>query len=443
MKINYSAGKNCIIAQSVYIGKGGVINDREYSTDELIAGVITFHLYITYIKNIMVNTNNLFMQINTLLNALVLVLIVAAYLYLCRSRILQRFNPKTLLILFSIVVMFFFSFSLNPRLIRLEDFNKYLVFMHIRTYLVYCLPLFCVSSCLKNKDILMDKISKYSHLLFAFSTIGFLFSIHTLKKFGEYSMSYGYALCFFVIVAIIKFKNQHKLMDIIEALVAFMYVVAVGSRGPILCMLVAAVCIYLFDGKFNKKKLIVIMAILLFALICFLNIRLVAQIAYNTLKVMGIESRSLWLIVNDYTTYSPERVKIHNHLIAEINKHPYTGIGILGAEATYVESHGLYLDTMVNFGYILGTVILVLLFINLYTDIKKYNGTKYVDLLMLFAFIEFPKGFFAGGVWGDKELWMILGLLISNKMYLKITKKECSTNNKYFIREKYGVNRII
>lgn len=398
---------------------------RTLINDQITSDVIVFHLYIMYIKNMLVATNDYFRSINSTLNMFIMILIGIAYFFLLfKTGIACHFRIKPLVLVIIVIFYIVVCFLLDEKFHNTN--NEYLYFVHfqLRLFVSYCIPLFIAVSHLTNTELLLVKIYRYLPMLFAVATLCMFFVRRSQNEFGEYSMSYGNAVAFIGVFSVIKYKRYLNKIDLLEYILCGVYIFVAGSRGPLVCLFAAFFLMILVDKKRKESEVIFFSAAVAFAIIIFMNLNSFINLLTKILSRLGFVSRNLILLQNNIFFSDSGRGEIHRRLLESLNKRPLIGLGAFGAENAVGETHGLYLDIIADFGYILGIMIIVLILYKTIRLIRKNRNTAYGVLLIAYASLELSRGFFAGSVWGDKDFWILLGLLFLNGKFLPGERKE-------------------
>ncbi len=229
---------------------------------------------------------------------------------------------------------------------------------------------------------------------------------------GTYSMSLSYYLILPAVMFIDDFIDRPRLANIVFALLSIVLILAIGSRGPIMCITVFVMLrLIRLPGKLGYShigaylfsvSLVIIMALLFDELLMSM---------FDFLLRFGISSRSISLFLQP-ELYLSGRDTLYNRVLAEIADNPVTGIGIGGDRrvlgGAYV--HNLLIEVIANYGVILGTLLVLVLLILMIRFFLSRNKCQYnmfaiwlsigvVPLLVSSSYIE------------DMRFWIFLGLM--------------------------------
>lgn len=375
--------------------------------------VIVLHLCILLCKNMLVSTNAFFLSINSTLNNLILVAFVVIYAWaVLKARFLQRINLKAYVVVMLLAVFIGISCILDPQLFVSKIFPYDYVRSQARTFIAYCFPLFLAFSALRSTDYLLKLLFKATPVLFGFATLSFGLSAVSQTTSNDYSMAYGHALMFVAILLLFKYQSNHKVLTIIAFVLTTFYILVSGSRGPLVAIAVAVLAV-LFTGKMSTGKLVWIFVVVVGAIVFLVGYSFFLGLIQNLLDSLGMSSRTLSMMIQGNIAYDSGRSEFHQDLIEAINESPILGLGAFGGEVAVGLAHNLYLDIMANFGYIFGSIFIIAVLYNTFKVIHREKNTSLSTLTLMFAIIVFARGFFNGEFWAEKELWIILGVIIN------------------------------
>lgn len=274
-----------------------------------------------------------------------------------------------------------------------------------------CLPCFLYSFSLKDKKIFIDIMKKVSNIVF---TIGILILILILLNklsLGSYSMSLSYYMLLPTISYLNEFIRSRKIIFIILFILSIVTILALGARGPLMCIGIF-VFIYIITRKprFNYKTLLQIFVSLILFVLIFMSLSNIIIYLYNFLINLGINSRTLYLIIVDELSSSTSRKSLYIEVIELIKDNPILGIGIGGDRYyTGMYSHNIFLEILSGFGIIIGSSILILLGLLFYKIIKLKDKDDN-NLMIIWTSIGLAPLLISGSYLTDFHFWIFLGL---------------------------------
>ncbi len=404
------SGQNCVYNTPIW--------------NERISNLIVFHIALMFCKNVIVSNSQTLLSINGKLNLAVIVIYAVLYLReFIRSDVILHINLRAYIVVFLTAIYIVITAILDPKLFSYHEFPYNYVSIQLRMYIAYALPLFLFISALHDTDYLLTTLFRCTPILFSAATVGLL--VFFVDR-GEmvYNMSYGYNVLFLIVLYIFKYKETGKTKVLIAMFLSIGYVLAAGSRGPLMCIAVALGYAVLTAKPSRSKAFWIQLGVVAAALI-LPRARFLLLWLYATLKSFGINSRTIYMLAQGNISYDSGRNEYHTVLMQKLNEHPFTGLGAFAGERTVGLSHGFYLDVIANFGYILGIILLIVLFYNVIKICIQKKGTSQAVLLSIFSIIQFSKGIFDGTIFGDKEIWIILALIL-----VKFENKKSFCRNK-------------
>lgn len=382
-----------------------------------IAFVITFHICFMQCKNMLVSTSEVLYALNPQLNLLAMILVAFLYgkLFLFNKRI-KCINKNVFCIIVVIIIWWGISYLKDPRLFIDATFPYSYVRRQATTFIAYCFPLFFVSSYITDAKPLLNKLYGTIPITFIVGTISMILYVvnHGSSIDKGYSMSYGNQMLLLCVLFIFRYIDEGRKRDIIMFVVTVGYIVIGGSRGPLVSIFV--LFIYsMFTIKPKWKRNLSIILTLFIAILVLLFWEYMLTAIYEALRSMGINSRSLYMMINDIGTYDSGRSYYHEALFKALNQSPILGLGAFGGEKTVGLAHSLYIDILANFGYIFGVVFILIILWGICSQLLKKNDKARNSLILMMAIILFPRGFFDETFWGAWQLWVIMGLLLGSK----------------------------
>lgn len=385
--------------------------------NEQAAFVLTFHICFMQCKNMLVSTSEALYALNSKLNivAMILVAILYGWLFLFHNRF-RFMNRKVFWVIFSILIWWGISYVIDPKLFTDTTFPYSYVQRQATTFIAYCFPLFLVSSYITDARALLNKLYRAVPISFLVATISmFLYIVDPSSSLDKgYSMSYGNQMLLSCVILVFRYIDEHKKRDIFMFIATVIYIFIGGSRGSLVSIFVLFLY-WLFTIKPVRKRnlSVVLLSFAIIPVLIFWEDLL--MLLYKIFNNMGINSRSLYMMVNDIGAYDSGRSFYHEALFNALNQSPFWGLGAFGGEKTVGLAHSLYIDILANFGYILGVGFILLLIWKIFSQMMKRGDKARNEVIAMMAIILFPRGFFDETFWGAWPLWVIMGLLFGSR----------------------------
>lgn len=325
-----------------------------------------------------------------------------------------RFADIGFLYLFYILLLlsaFFYDENVEYILENLSD----IVFVFV--------PLFFLGLSIDTIDD--EQLTTFQVLAYISIVIAWLYNIYyysTGRSLGTDEMGLSYIIVPHVMISIWLMFKQMSWYSIAFSVLGVLYVLALGTRGPLLIVLVFSAFLFLHKAE-NNRKLKVLVFIVSFAIaIILLSDDLFNSILWKVRDILvslGYSTRITDAILMKDTYLEPSesigaRQLIYEKLRNLLSEHPYIGYGLYG-EYPYISwsAHNMYLQTCFEFGYPLGVILIICFF---FKAIKTIIGlhrigdeNTYLYTLLWLIFIIAQSTF--GGNIISYYMFFTLGLL--------------------------------
>lgn len=390
------------------------LSRRQLKKDRLYSTFVGLYILLNELNSVLQNVFRLTGQrlnnIKTFISIIIFLLLLWCILH---------FNKKELLlfVLWEVLAMslYFYSWLLGASLDYLLDWAV--------TTLGICIPLGFLVYVIKEKNVLF-KILYY----FTWPTLIFLIIDLQGTTIKMYDMHFSYILLFVILFHLNHLiTNEQKWLIpfiVIELLMLLMY----GSRGAFVCI-TAFIIFKIFTNIENKKKKygLTILFIVLTALGYYLFDNF-GTILLAKLQNIGFSSRTLRLVLaGQFATHDSGRAEVWSTAIELIHEKPLTGWGISGSieRLNHPYPHNYFLDFWLSFGYILGSLFLIISLIQFKRLFTTSKGT-YKDLIYIYFSMSMVMLMFSSTFFTNYNYFMLMGLLFSSKL-----QKNRITSNEY------------
>lgn len=289
--------------------------------------------------------------------------------------------------------------------------NHFYLINIIFPFFFMALPSFIYVLSLKDIEIFKNITEKIAYIIFSLGiAIGVLIFMGNASA-GAYSMSLSYYMLLPALVFIGKVFDSGRIMSLIYFLLSFMVMLAMGSRGAILCIV-----IYIFlrivspRQKFSFLKIFIYGTSAITLLLSILNYEQILLYINKFFLEYGIHSRTIMLLLQDELHLSG-RDSIIKIVWDRIEQSPFLGIGLAGDTRVLGHSyvHNFFIEVMGNFGIPLGILIIGILLFTLFTILifsKNYN------LVALWVSLGFAHLMMSSSYIIDLKFWIFFGILI-------------------------------
>lgn len=220
-------------------------------------------------------------------------------------------------------------------------------------------------------------------------------------------MTFSYYMLFPTIIFLDELFDKFSTKAFIVAGLSFVVILSIGSRGAVLCILVFVFLKYI---KRNYEKIWLNISILVVGVFCLDGI---LQFLNNVFLRYGIRSLTIARFLEKGVDLTG-RDSLLKLVIAEIKNKPIFGIGIAGdrsvLDGAYV--HNILIEILSNFGMILGSMILMVLFILIIKSLFTKNMAEY-GLVVVWISLGFVSLMVSDSYLENIRFWIFLGLLIN------------------------------
>lgn len=317
--------------------------------------------------------------------------ILSAVAIIASLPFLIKRNLKLLIITYSIV-----GFVYAFHMLFLTDTVPYWNNEGLKFLVPISIPIILCMVSIKNINYFCLAIK---HISYACAILGLLFGWCTFTGrfvLSEYSMGFGYC----ILLPMLVLFYQRKFYSIIISFLLFILLVVYGSRGPLL-----TVAIFLLYMLIKKKSygLVGLMAIL--GVVGF-----TAFVSY--IDSLGISSRTVSMFLGGNIDAESNRDVIAQKAIELIKSNPITGYGLFGDRKPVGDwCHNIILEVFCDFGVILGSVLLLILFHSVFKAFIKLKGI-YKDIFAMFIAYAFVPMFVSNSYLTDSNFALFVGLLL-------------------------------
>jgi len=322
--------------------------------------------------------------------------------------VLKRSFGKFIGVYFIAILIFLFNYLFFP------NNHVYLIALVFPLFGM-CLPAFIYTFSLRDLDILKKVMIKASYVIFFFGALLGLAIVTGNATTGSYSMALSYYMLLPAILFLDKLIDKYSTKELLFALISIFVILALGSRGALLCIAVFIV-LKMAPLIFQVSRSKVFYNFLVIVSLVFLSLNLdkLLNTLYELLTKYDINSRSIKLLLSGEVHLSG-RDYIYENLIQAVTNHPLVGLGlgadrrIIGKEGGY--AHNFFLEVIINFGVIVGGIAIILFLFILIRSVLTKN-TKNYHLIIIWISLGFIHLMVSSSYITDIKFWILLGLLI-------------------------------
>lgn len=352
---------------------------------------LAFYLiHITFYDTLR-NVNPVFSLVATLGNYFFLILVIN-----CLPVIRRSFTKSALIC----VVIFAFVSVISIMIAQNDEIH----FVVLSSFFRFGLPCFLIGLSICDTDDLINKLEMASGLILLYIGLSiFVFKSNSILD-SAYSQDMGYeALVPFVIFTgmLLKKRTAYNIVGMIASII---FVVMSGARGPLLCLLLSCVVLFLIYAQMDIKKLIVVAIVGgLCAVVVFINYQSIMQWLISVFDSFGVSTRILYGLLNKDLSDDVMRGRLRSFAWEYAKNHIIGGTGFVndrqliyesllvgvaqGASGTYV--HNFFLELMMQFGLVPGLLMSVLFSAKLIKSFSRkysFNTKLFLSMLLSIAF---------------------------------------------------------
>lgn len=248
-------------------------------------------------------------------------------------------------------------------------------------------------------------------------------------------MSRAYQILPNVLLALNYSINEKKLTSWIFSILGIAYILAMGTRGPVVILSAFVFAKYL---KTSSAKTWV--RILIFLSISFLILLTIDSSIYvsvfsflrNKFDEIGVSIRVFDFILNgDLISNTTGRDELFILAIQKIAERPLFGYGVYG-EWPWIgwNIHNMYLELLIHFGILIGSIVLIWVFFLIFKAYFSTKNTYARDIILIWFCMVFIRGIF-GGSYLQLNTFFLIGFCIGEIKRLKFVKSQ-----------KFGVSKL-
>lgn len=370
--------------------------------------LISFRPILFFIKGINYLYFSFLGKIDTLIAYTLLFLLLGFSFFASINK--NKKNIDTFILFMIFLLSYVVSFTIIPenREYMFTSVFDY-TFNPLYLFIIYAFPGYFLIRSISNYKLLTKYLYIFSAIVLI-SSILYYFIFVSLGFTIEY-MTFSYNFLLHLVFLIIYFLFKKGLFSFLLSVVGIIMIVLTGARGPLVISLLSAVTFLLFSSLRDKKGRVTLLITPIFVLLFLVYYDDLFKLLFQLSSYLNIDSRTLSFIVQDNFFDGDSRLNLFNNSIKYIN---LTGYGMFGdrllLDGTY--PHNIFLEILLHFGYIIGTLIILLVsFLFLRTGITKNIYSRI--LFFSFLSIGFFKLLITGTYLTEPGFYILLGISVS------------------------------
>lgn len=339
------------------------------------------------------------------------VLIFASFKYIWKS-----IRIKDILLLFVIILVVLVSYLFNTA-------NRVNIESHIISLFFSVIPFYFLGLSIKANKKTMDMLYYSSIVALLVNWLYIIVIFTTGRSFQEDNLFISYSVLPYVIMILWYTLDNIKLSRITLSILGMLFILSMGSRGPVMSLLVFIVLFALYKSKksFSKRILYIIIPAIAASLVIYsgLWVDIVLELK-KVVQGVGISTRVFDALLYGTAQGSNDaRLRIYQIMWQYILERPLTGYGIYGEWAMInYTAHNLVLEIWAHFGIIMGSMLIVTgAYLLLSTYIRSQNPYTKGFILVLVSF-GLVRCIYAGS-YLSYYIFLMMGFLINQTRKLK------------------------
>lgn len=245
-----------------------------------------------------------------------------------------------------------------------------------------CIPLGIAAYSIIDKHLLLYYLTISSWLIIFPLSVAML---NLNQNDHSYSMACAYALLLPVLIMYYNYFYEKRFIYLIVAVACTIIISFFGNRGAVLCIFgyIAIRSVLLNPNRLHKFLYISFFALASFFLVFWQDI--VFSYLESIIRTFGIRSYTLSRILNASFYESNSRMILWNLYLDKIGEKPLLGWGVAGGWISpEYYPHNIFLELLLSFGVIVGSIIGVYFILNYLKTIMCKN-IVYRELLLIYA----------------------------------------------------------
>lgn len=235
---------------------------------------------------------------------------------------------------------------------------------------VNMIPTVLIVSTISNWERLYSALRTSSIIVICCALV-YLPTVVANKMDADY-MNYSYQIMFSIVFMVFLSFDKRNLFDIFIALIGIFCVVANGARGTIIGIMIGLIIFILSSRRFRFNYNLMI-SLTAFVIISFFS-EFIA-IFEKVYSYFGISSRTLSYLNQDIIFESSGRDVFAIESMSVLSDNLFDGVGMFG-DRVFLKgfySHNVLIEIMVNYGIVLGGVIICTIIWYMLTVIQSPN----------------------------------------------------------------------
>lgn len=272
---------------------------------------------------------------------------------------------------------------------------------------------FLLYRCVENYDLLYNVFKKVGYLVISYATV-----IVLTTQIGTAYMGFSYAILVFILLELYDGLFEKNMFSLAFGIIGTVVNILGGTRGSILCIATFLLIFLLFSKRY---KIVLFVSILGFTF--FLCYDKILALFTELASTLGVESRIIDALSGlnmNSIAYTNGRTSITDVSLELIKSNPL-GYGFLGERAqlndaiywftTNGYAHNIFLELILQFGVIIGTVIIIFMIYKIIRFLIYYDYRE-KNMALAIVFLCYCVNLFVSRSYTTTfEFWAFWGIL--------------------------------
>lgn len=317
-----------------------------------------------------------------------------------------------IIVLVLFVGVFLFTYVLFPE-------NKYALDKYKDSFYL-AIPYYIVGRVYSDHDM-RDCLSRFSFVSIAAMAVYFLFWGQRTGAMQEIeannSMFSSYMILPHVLMMVLTAFNKRSVSSIIFLLLGVFLILSFGARGPLTCFFIFSAGLLIMISPFKNKVLGNSITIVAISIILVLFDKILVFL-HDLVSSVGMNTRIFDYYAMGMMSDDSGRGEIRKAALYALKDHPLTGLG-LGGDARVMGgySHNVIIEFLTSFGVIVGSTLLLLLFVLYYRGFRNCYTRGQKEMWLLLITCGFVGLLFSGTFITTAFFYLVIGYCITLVRY--------------------------
>lgn len=335
-----------------------------------------------------------------------------SFLFICSYRHwIRKIQGKDIGLIVALTLIVLLSYAINTQ-------NQENILENAKVLFVQVIPFYFVGLMLGHSKKTFDLLYLGSVATIIVNWLYVFLILGTGRQMQEDNLAISYSVLPHALMAIWYALEKKSVKTIFVAAIGSVFILSMGSRGPVLSCVVFALLFYITSQKGRALKKILLIGFIGGVVLVFLQTEIWEEFLLwirELIVRINLSPRVIDAILYDAAAGSnQEREKIYEVIISYIKQRPFLGYGIYGEWSMInYSAHQMVLELWAHYGVIFGTIILIAGLDIMWLGYKRSpNHYTRVFVLLMISF-GVLRGIYAGS-YLSYYIFMLIGFCVSN-----------------------------